>query len=348
MTLYTFECDPTGTPTRLLVSNTDAGNGTIANPGNNNTLGNTVGGSVGVDLNYTKDSFGFTDVYVWANSNIFKSSYYFVTNQVTGEKVTFGNDWTLSFLSNKIRQIISIVSFPIFAAVIECNTGYILGTSSFAPLLLDDQLLTLPQVNDVYLQDFYAVVSSKFGPVQNLSQSLNNAAQFIHVNFPGTENWFVDRKMGTSNWKVGVNSCTITGKQLLFVIYMNVDSVEEQLNKLSVITGDIMAGIITVFVLIGIGFALVISRQLLAVVTQIKLAQDLKLDDMLNEEHERYSFIFELAELQKAFNGMMFVFKDFLKRNHQMTRRVGPGNSEAVKPSDNINFGSKPTNNSSN
>ncbi|ORY38002.1 hypothetical protein BCR33DRAFT_789400 [Rhizoclosmatium globosum] len=325
MTAYTYLCDSNGTPIGSPISvDFSAGNGTLENAGNNNTLANAVGGITGVNLEYALgEDQGFTSTYVFSGS-AFKTAYYFVTNQVTGEQTTFGNDWTLDFISNQIRTILSIVSFPIFAAVIECDTGTVIGTSSLIPTVQNDTILKINEINDPFFQDFSQFVNTtnRYGTVNNLPPQLSIIASYIGEYFPGTANWFVERKIGTANWKLGMNAYVLNGKQLLFIVYMNIDSVEQQLNKLSAQTGYMMIGIIGSFVVVGILFAILISRQLYVVVKQIQLLKDLKFREVLggSAEIKNRSFIYELAELQKCFHSMVLVFSDLLKKNSTTTR----------------------------
>ncbi|KAJ3288702.1 hypothetical protein HDU79_004628 [Rhizoclosmatium sp. JEL0117] len=338
MTFYTYLCDTNGTPIGSpIYTNTSPGNGSLSNPGNNNTLANAVGGNVGVNLEYPLgEAFGYTDTYVFAG-NPFKTVYYFVTNPTTGEQVTFGNDWTLSFISLQIQNIISIVAFPIFAAVIECDTGTVIGTSSQIPLIQNGTILKINEINDPYFQDFSKFVNTTdhYGTVNNLPATLNIIASFIGEYFPGTANWFVDRKIGGATWKLGMNAYGLNGKQLLFVIYMNVDSVESQMSTLSNITGYMMIGIIGGFVTIGILFAYMISAQLYRVVSQIMLLKDLKFQEAIGSsvDSKGHSFIYELAELQKSFKQLVSVFSDLLKRNSiLMSKPTVTEGMESVDP----------------
>ncbi|KAJ3288708.1 hypothetical protein HDU79_004634 [Rhizoclosmatium sp. JEL0117] len=325
LTLYTYLCDektgvPYGSPLRV---NYEPGNGTLENPGNNNTLATAVGGTQGADLEYAiGPTSGFSNIYAFEGA-MYKSSYRFSINNETGEKVVFGNDWTLDFLSKQIRQILKVVSFPIFAAVIECETGHVLGTSSLQPLIINQTILSIQNINDPLFRDFANFANSTFsyGPIDSLPSQLTNVAVYENTYYPGEGIWFVDRKIGNTQWKLGINTGFLLGNNLLFVVYMNVDAVEEQLNRLGAQTGYMMIGIIGSFVLIGVLFSIFISRQLHIVVEQIKLLKDLKFRDVLGTDAtvKNRSFIYELAELQKCFHSMVVVFSDLLKKNAMIT-----------------------------
>ncbi|ORY38001.1 hypothetical protein BCR33DRAFT_442914 [Rhizoclosmatium globosum] len=117
---------------------------------------------------------------------MYKSSYTFSINKVTGETVVFGNDWTLDFLSKQIRDILTVVSFPIFAAVIECETGHVLGTSSLQPLMLNQTMLSIQDINDPLFRDFANFANSTFsyGPINSLPSQLTNVAVYVNTYFP--------------------------------------------------------------------------------------------------------------------------------------------------------------------
>ncbi|KAJ3046811.1 hypothetical protein HDU99_009673, partial [Rhizoclosmatium hyalinum] len=174
----------------------------------------------------------------------------------------------------------------------------------------------------------------RYGSVDNVVAQLGLTGTYIEQYFPGATNWFVERKLGTENWKLGLNAYKLNGKQLLFVVYMNIDSVESQLNKLSSQTGYMMIGIIGSFVVLGALFAILISRQLYVVVKQIQLLKDLKFREVLgtSAEIKDRSFIYELAELQKCFHSMVLVFSELLKKNNQNSYRPTTDGNTPAQP----------------
>ncbi|KAJ3068573.1 hypothetical protein HDU98_008285, partial [Podochytrium sp. JEL0797] len=311
-TVSTYACDPSGTIlwNQLISNRTSVGNGLLANPGNNNTIKNAVGGLSRANLEYAKGAtIGVTPPLLQDNQLI-KSSLAYSINSVTGERVVFGNDWSLKLVSNQIINIISIVSFPVFAAVIKQDTGTVLATSSLAPLFDEttQHIYTINQIQDPFFQDFSVLVNSTFtfGLIDDLPAQLDNIYQYLSYYYPGSNNMFLDRHIHGANWKLAMNPFNMLGQQYLVIVYMNTDSVEVQLGKQSTSTGYVIAGIIVAFVIVGGLFSILIGRQLAVVSRQIQLLRDLKFKEVLGggDEVKDRSFIYELAELQKCFYQM--------------------------------------------
>ncbi|KAJ3072821.1 hypothetical protein HDU98_002845 [Podochytrium sp. JEL0797] len=302
--------------------------GSLENPGNNHALSNALGGLSGANLEYALGPVkGFSNIYYF-QGGLFKSSYAYTRNRVTNQLMTFGNDWALAFILTQISNILSTVSFPIFAAVVECETGYVLGTSSPAALF-DAQtgnIFHIQDIDDQFFGDFSGFVNStfRFGPVNDLPSQLSTLQVYIDTYFPVSQNYFVDRKINGANWKLGLKAYEVLNHQLLFVIYMNTDLVETELNSISKTTGYIILGIILAFVLVGVMFALLVTHQLSVVSGQILLLKDLKFKEVLgsNAEIKSRSFIFELAELQKCFYSMVIAFSGALKGNSSLHKRL--------------------------
>ncbi|ORY20041.1 hypothetical protein BCR33DRAFT_777404 [Rhizoclosmatium globosum] len=331
-TLSTYLCDNAGHPLEPpLKSNTDKGDGTASNAGNNNTLSNGVNGYQGANLNYSTAQFAFTNTYLY-DSVAYKSSYAFAINSVTGEKATFGNDWTLGFVSTQINEILKVFKYPVFAAAVECGTGYVLGTSSTAQLFNDTVIYSVREVDDPFFKDFTRLLDGSFTGV-NVTVQLGSVSSVAE----GQDRWFLDRNIAGSRWKLGINAHLFAGRKILLLVYMNIESVESQMDRLSTKTGYMMLGIIAAFVALTVLFSIVISRQLQVVVRRIQLLKDLKVSEMAEDvDGHAYSVVFELAELQKAFNSMTAVFTEFLKKNAAMTRKVvmhSEGVAQEVKPS---------------
>ncbi|ORY53471.1 hypothetical protein BCR33DRAFT_710891 [Rhizoclosmatium globosum] len=334
-TIYTYLCDAAGNPLGSpILTDSKPGSKTFANPGNNFTLQNAIGGTMGVNLNYTSSGqSGFSKIYI-SNGVPIKTNYEFSVNEVTGEQVVFANDWTMIFISNQIKQILSITAFPIFAAVIRVANGFVIGSSSDVPIFKGTKVLPFTQLNDPFFQDFGAFANGTYayGNINDLPSQLSNIAVYISTYYPGTAIWYVTRKINNQNWKLAINTYTVLGQDLLFIVYMNIDSVEVQLSTLSAHTGYYMTGIILAFVLIGIFYSTIISRQLFRVVTQIRLLKDLNFSQVKGEFEHARSFIYELAELEKTFHAMVKVFADLVKRNSSM-QRPGFGQESASKRS---------------
>ncbi|KAJ3030966.1 UNVERIFIED_CONTAM: hypothetical protein HDU68_007166 [Siphonaria sp. JEL0065] len=258
-----------------------------------------------------------------------KTTLEFSINQVTGEKAVFANDWPVTLISDRIKTMLSIAEFPIAAFAVGCSTGMMIGTSSNVPTYGGDKIFTINEVNDPFVRDFSAFVNTSY------QGDLAQMAKYIDANFPGTQNWFIDRKIGGNNWKLGLNTYPILGQNFLFAVYMNIDSVELQLSTLSTRTGYMMIGIIFGFVTVGVFYATLLARQLHTVVSQIRLLKDLKFTEVMHQgEIKENSFIYELAELQYCFHGMVVVFADFLKRNSSMVARPSLAKDKTVAVSD--------------
>ncbi|KAJ3072820.1 hypothetical protein HDU98_002844 [Podochytrium sp. JEL0797] len=337
-TVYTYTCANNGTILRDQQHsvNTSPGNRNLENPGNNHTLSNAVGGTSGANIEYARrNTNGFSKIY-FDSGNLFKSSYFFATNKVTNASVTFGNDWNLDFISSQIVQILSVVSFPIFAAVVEVETGYVLGTSSLANLF-DPQtgvIFPIQKIADPFFADFSAFVNSTFlfGNVNDLPAQLSTIQVYIDTYYPGFQIWFIDRQISGANWKLGLNSLQVLNHHLLFIVYMNTDLVETELNSISKTTGYIILGIILAFITVGIAFAALVAFQLNVVSGQILLLKDLKFKEVLgsNAEIKSRSFIYELSELQKCFYNMVITFSGALKGNSNAGQKKTTGAGTSV------------------
>ncbi|KAJ3004674.1 UNVERIFIED_CONTAM: hypothetical protein HDU68_004955, partial [Siphonaria sp. JEL0065] len=324
-TVYTYLCDSdgklVGEPIAVEVGK---GTQTFANPGNNYTLQNAMGGISGVDFNFTStglQGFGSTEI---VDGIVSKATLEFAINSVTGEMATFVNDWPITMISDRMNAILRIADFPISAFAVRCTNGRVTGISSRVPTFSGNKILILQEVNDPFVQDFSAFVNTTFtyGVVNTLTAQLTEISAYINTYYPGAANWFVDRRIDGHNWKLALNSNNILGQEYIFAVYMNVDVVELQLSTLSTRTGYMMIGIILTFVLVGIFYSTMISRQLHNVVTQIQLLKDLKFREVLSNQAgvKARSFIYELAELQKCFHGMVVVFSGLLKQNSSFAR----------------------------
>ncbi|KAJ3063158.1 hypothetical protein HDU98_000985 [Podochytrium sp. JEL0797] len=330
MTVYTYPCLPEGEI--LWGSNASAwdfpGNGSLANPGNNNTLQNAVGGTAGTNLEYALGPVSGDTVPFLYDNNLIKTSYAFSINQVTGEKVVFGNDWSLSKISQQILAICGIVSFPVFAGVVKVNTGTVLATSSDSPLfsLVTQTLYTIDEIQDPFFADFSNFVNSTIvlGLVNDLPAQLEIIYTFLDTYYKGASNMFEDRVVNGVPWKLALNSFSMSGSSYIILVYMDVASVEAQLGKQSTTTGYVISGIIVAVVLTGFLFSILIGRQLSVVSRQIQLLKDMKFKEVLGggAEVKDRSFIYELAELQKCFYQMVVKFSEILRVNNSIRESV--------------------------
>ncbi|KAJ3073159.1 hypothetical protein HDU98_002131 [Podochytrium sp. JEL0797] len=323
MTVYTYPCLPDGEI--LWGSNAAAwdfpGNGSLANPGNNNTLQNAVGGTAGTNLEYALGPVSGNTVPFLYDNNLIKTSYAFSINDVTGEQVVFGNDWSLVKISEQIVAICEIVSFPVFAGVVKVNTGTVLATSSSAPLfsIAAQTLFAINEIQDPFFADFSNFVNSTIvlGLINDLPNQLDIIYTYVRTHYPGSENTFEDRVVDGVPWKLALKAFSMSGSAYLILVYMNVATVEAQLGKQSTTTGYVISGIIVAVVVTGFLFSILIGRQLSVVSRQIQLLKDMKFKEVLGggTDVKDRSFIYELAELQKCFYQMVVKFGDLLQIN---------------------------------
>ncbi|KAJ3063706.1 hypothetical protein HDU98_000495 [Podochytrium sp. JEL0797] len=194
--------NPLGAP---ILTDTNPGDNTLANPGNNGSLLLLLDG-----LNFSPTSPNstlFGPSYL-LDGAVAQTLYQFAVNPATSEHVVFANDWTLTFLSSQITNITSIVTFPVFVAVIDASTGIVLGTSSLAPLTTSTTILRIDQINDPFFSDFSSLATKQF-PSPSFTQSLLQLLTYEQQHYPGTLNWFLTRSVNAANWKLSINSLTI-------------------------------------------------------------------------------------------------------------------------------------------
>ncbi|KAI9340226.1 hypothetical protein BDR26DRAFT_361084 [Obelidium mucronatum] len=324
MTQYTWDCDALGNPQGPpVLTDTDEGDGTVANPGHNNTLYNGPGGQAGSNLDYSNKTFqAFTNVYLWTGA-LFKSSYHISYNPVTKEQITFGNDWTMSFLAIKLTEILAKIPVPMFATILEVSSGTVVATSSDAKIISDDKkrVFSLFEIRDPFMQDFAGYINSMYPPLNNpplqLGQIASRLAQMPKKSMDLHPRIYVDRVLNGTNWKIEMNTVRFGGGDYLFVTYLNVDAVEADVIQMSLQTGYMMLGIIIAFLMLGTLFATIVSRQLNLVARQIDLLKQLKFGEVLDKDSgiKGRSFVYELAALQESFHEMVTVFAQTIKKS---------------------------------
>ncbi|ORY41341.1 hypothetical protein BCR33DRAFT_718956 [Rhizoclosmatium globosum] len=288
MTQYTFNCTPEGDPYGSpVMANNLISDGTVNMPGNNNTL-----------------------------QTVYVSAYHISVNRVTKEQVTFGADWTMAFLTKRLKQVLGTIPYPMFCAIVEPFTGYIVTLSSNASLLTDDQLsiLTLNDVQDPFVQDFSSYLNATFKG-QGLVDQLMAATSLVSVS-PR----FTSRSLNNANWQLQIQSALFMKSNYLFLTYLNVDAVEVEVSQVSTRTGYIMLGIILTFLLAGTLFAVTVSSQLNLVRKQIGMLKQLKFHEVLDKDSgvKGRSFIHELADLQQSFHEMVKVFASTIKTSQSL------------------------------
>ncbi|KAJ3020028.1 UNVERIFIED_CONTAM: hypothetical protein HDU68_010396 [Siphonaria sp. JEL0065] len=319
MTLYSWNCDPTGTPTSSYSPpSLEPGNGTVSNPGHNSTLQNALGGTSGANLVYSNKTFeGHSNVYL-RDGVLHKSFMKIAYNPVTNEQVVFGNDWTMNYLSSELQKILMAIPVPMFAAIIEVKSGYVVATSSNQSLVSSDgsTVLSLYDIQDPFIQDFSEYINSLYKPEHNPPSQMGQ----MEVKLSRGNNIFVDRVIAGSTWKLEMNTLMFGGANYLFLTYLSLDAIEEEVLQMSRTTGFIMLGILIAFLCSGYLFSWVISRQLQLVAKQILLLKQLKFKEVLDKNSgiKQRSFLFELAGLQESFHEMVLVFAQTIKASQSM------------------------------
>ncbi|ORY41340.1 hypothetical protein BCR33DRAFT_852329 [Rhizoclosmatium globosum] len=297
--------------------------GTVNNPGNNNTLWIGPGGMQGSNLNFSDpNSSGYSNIYLF-EQKIFVSAYHIAVNRMTNEQVTFGADWTMTFLTKRLTQILATIPYPMFCAIVEPFTGYIVTLSSNASLTSDDQssILSLNDVQDPFMQDFSSYLNTTYKGYELVDQ-LKAATNLVSVS-----PLFTSRKLQNANWQLQMQSVLFGKSPYLFLTYLNVDAVEIEVSQVSTRTGYIMLGIILAFLLAGTLFSVTVSSQLNLVRKQIGMLKQLKFHEVLDKESgvKGRSFIHELADLQQSFHEMVQVFASTIKTS-QSLRSGQPSN----------------------
>ncbi|KAJ3064269.1 hypothetical protein HDU99_004517, partial [Rhizoclosmatium hyalinum] len=317
MTQYTFNCTPEGDPYGSpVMANNLISDGTVNMPGNNNTLQTGPGGMQGSNLNFSDpNDSAYSNVYVFEKA-VYVSAYHISVNRVTKEQVTFGADWTMAFLTKRLKQVLGTIPYPMFCAIVEPFTGYIVTLSSNASLLTDDQLsiLTLNDVQDPFVQDFSSYLNATFKG-QGLVDQLMAATSLVSVSPQ-----FTSRNLNNANWQLQIQSALFMKSNYLFLTYLNVDAVEVEVSQVSTRTGYIMLGIILTFLLAGTLFAVTVSSQLNLVRKQIGMLKQLKFHEVLDKDSgvKGRSFIHELADLQQSFHEMVKVFANTIKNSQSL------------------------------
>ncbi|KAJ3067759.1 hypothetical protein HDU98_009040 [Podochytrium sp. JEL0797] len=214
LTVNSIYCDSNGYPLAIASTSTDYGNGTIANPGNNNTIIYGIGGSSGANINYTSN---------------------------TSRSITLANP------STRFLRAVRTISTPFVMQ------------------------LSLIDMGD--------------------------------------------------------------GHPLLLFQYIDQNAVLSNMQSTSMKTGFIMLGIILLVVGTGTLFALLISRQLRIVGSQISLLKQMKFNQVLGKDGKMQStsFISELSDVQVLFYEMVVQFANTLKASKSM-QQGAMGSLTSAKP----------------
>ncbi|KAJ3132299.1 hypothetical protein HK100_005458 [Physocladia obscura] len=242
-------------------------------------------------------------------------------NQDTGEKIGVAADWLVSDISKNVITVINTIPYPIFVAVLEISSAYILASSSTAQVIASDfsSVLTVNQVEDPFFQDVCKILNITYGTDKSVTQQLSAISNSLSLE--GSLSYV--RNLNGATWKVEAYLINSTVGNMLFIEYLNVDAVESDLTKTSRKTGLIMLGVIVGVLIIGILFAIIISRQLGIVATQIIMLKQLKFQEALSKDAgiKSRSFVYELAGLQESFYEMVTVFAKILRTSNNLQRK---------------------------
>ncbi|ORY49749.1 hypothetical protein BCR33DRAFT_713363 [Rhizoclosmatium globosum] len=325
-TQYTWNCNPQGSPVGEPISVLyRPGNNTLENPGTNETLRLGINGIDGINIDYANSTFQtFSPIYAY-NGQVYITSYRVAINRETQEKVVFANDWTVSYIFERIQDVTSVIPYPMFVGIIEVSSGNLMVASNNVSLLADDgqSLTPIYLINDPFIHDFLTYVNETFAPtfspVQNLPSQLSIVPAAIDST--PTEAIYITRKISGVNWRLELNYFTLGIQQYILFTYLNIDA-QAQVQAVSQQTGIYIFVIIGVSLLLGTLFALAVSRQLNIVSQQINLLKQLKFSEVLGVESgvKRRSFIKELAELQQGFHEMCKVFATMIKANSMLQK----------------------------
>ncbi|KAJ3072284.1 hypothetical protein HDU99_002222, partial [Rhizoclosmatium hyalinum] len=184
-TLYTWLTDANGNKQGTPISSVS----------HDRTLGNIIYLQAGAAIKYMNGYSKFLDPYVWQGA-IYKSSINVAVNSATGEIAVFGNDWTMSFLSSQLNQVLATIPYPMFVGMLDATTGSVVATSANVSLISQDQTSILPvnQINDPFFQDLTGYLNGAYyAPNNNLTQQLPQLVNVLTKSYAGSQ-MFVSRK----------------------------------------------------------------------------------------------------------------------------------------------------------
>ncbi|KAI9335931.1 hypothetical protein BDR26DRAFT_920271 [Obelidium mucronatum] len=331
-TIYTYLCDINGVQIGEPTSEYYApGDGTVENPGNNNTLTLMPGGFTGANLDFRNLSArAMSGIYIW-NGDLYKSAFQVAKNPVTQEVVVFGNDWTVGFISLQMKNLVSPIPYPMWTFLLEISTGYMIASSEKNDFTMADgsSPMTLRQSSNAFLVEFARFLNSSYSTNSDLSSQLtavmNDALGQSRISFSSNLN---GKTLSGAVTVVDIGD----NHPMLFIQFLDVDSVMKSVKQLANRTGLWISLVILGFVVVGTAFSYVISRQLSIVSKQIQMLKKLKFTDVLDKKAgiKQSSFIWELYELQHSFYAMVQVLAGIIKRNATLAAKPGHGGRASI------------------
>ncbi|KAJ3166369.1 hypothetical protein HK101_011945 [Irineochytrium annulatum] len=326
-TLYEYDCDYDGSKKGLIWNGTKVGY-TWETPGYNGTLEYS---EPNTPLAYNWDNYTFTmmrPVYTW-NKAAYKTSVAVIQNPVTKERMLVGNDWTLSFVSDKFSALVHSIPYEMFFACVDPFNAGLIGTSIGLNLAIPGSHSTVTYDNATYaspfLADFYSWVTVRYdstdavGLLASLSNEISASGPIIVSRSIGGRSYSARFELVAVAWDVPWVS----------IQFLNMDEVTAALRQSSTKTEIIIFTIMAAMVLIGTVFANGLAWQIIAVVQQINTLKDLRFQEVLDREGVRSpSFVYELSQLQTSFHDLVTVFSQHLKVKNELV-----GTKRAFNPS---------------
>ncbi|KAJ1559808.1 hypothetical protein HK405_009277 [Cladochytrium tenue] len=317
MTVYVYACSSDGTIISMVSNTTSVGDGTVANPGNNETL--TL---------MTNASFEFVN---FSNHDYFKvgsaypsgSAIAIAFNDVTNETYVVGNDWTAASIQSKFSSVLEAVPYTMFVAAIESYTGKVIAISSNTSILTVDgaSVLTFNNVLDEpFLVEFtsyvnksypsYSTTDASLYQIRNLTSDLESVTAVTYNTNVNGSNYMVFAQLGTVSWDSG---------PWVLVQYLNADDVVSSINTTSRKVEVIVLSTVAFAIIVGTGISFLLSRQIKIVSVQIAALRELKFQEVLDRQRgvKSRSFVRELHDLQVSFFDMTKRFADTLRAREE-------------------------------
>ncbi|KAJ3102749.1 hypothetical protein HDU97_000288 [Phlyctochytrium planicorne] len=307
---------------------TDPGNGTYENPGTNGTLQYESDHDYRYNVNFSDlSTFKIGTVYKWS-ADVYKTAISIVKNPVTQEVVLVGNDWTLGFIGEKFKEVLSTIEYSMFMAAIEISTGRLIATSnSSLQLSISDGVLSYDKAEDSYLMDFVSWIRDEsifqFSPtpkasIQDIAKSLSNT----------TEPIVLTRYINSTTFSLRLDLIPVpfdSDQNWLAVQYMDLDAVSAPLRQASKLTEVSIFTIMGAVVIVSTIFAFTVARQIEIVVRQILTLKDFRFQEVLNREKgvKITSFVLELADLQQSFFDLVLTFAAKIRMNRFLQKDNG-------------------------
>ncbi|KAJ3143151.1 hypothetical protein HK101_003233, partial [Irineochytrium annulatum] len=239
--------------------------------------------------------------YVWSNDGGQYVSFLSTAYGPTGEfKAVVGNDWNLKFISALANTLSSTIPFRNQIYMID-NTPPVVDAvrciyfnESTDPLM---RFMT-SQIDSLYHGNVSAVTTNDY--VQTVAGS----------------KWFLQMRQLQLGY----------GLQWVILDAMDYNAVLQHLNSESMVTGGVVAAVVAAIVIIATIFAVTISHEFKAVISQIKALSKMKFQEVIDREgFKKTSFIKEMAHLQTVFHKMVQIFAESLKTHKSVTGQAGVG-----------------------